>query len=124
MNVLLGDLPTAWRERADFLNQYGDPNAARLWVLVAVELERALAAFGAETMTLTEAARETGYTAGHLGGLVKRGRIPNAGRTRAPRVRRADLPIKPTHGPGRPTNRAQPAQDDGQVTNIANLIRR
>jgi hypothetical protein len=33
-------LLAAWRERAQFLADFGDPNAARLWQLAAVELER------------------------------------------------------------------------------------
>ena len=40
------------------------------------------------------AARVSGYTADHLGALVKRGKIPNAGRTGAPRIRRQDVPRK------------------------------
>ena len=98
-----GDLPALWRERADFLLEYGDPNSARLWQLAALELERAMKVFGEQTLSLVEAARESGYTPDHLGALVKRGRIPNAGRTGAPRIRRFDLPIKPPTGPGRPT---------------------
>lgn len=54
-----GDLPALWRQRADFLQQYADPNSAPLWMLAAVELERALESFGAETLTITEAARAT-----------------------------------------------------------------
>jgi hypothetical protein len=41
-----GDLLALWRERAAFLQQYGDPNSARLWQLAARELERALTAPG------------------------------------------------------------------------------
>ncbi|MDE2782551.1 MAG: hypothetical protein OXK77_06320, partial [Gemmatimonadota bacterium] len=41
-----------------------------------------------------EAARESGYSADHLGRLVRDGRIPNAGRPGAPRIARTDLPRK------------------------------
>jgi hypothetical protein len=49
MEALLipGDLVALWQQRADFLHEYGDPNSARLWRIAAVELERALEAFGA-----------------------------------------------------------------------------
>ncbi len=47
-----------------------------------------------DLLTLTEAARESGYSADHLGRLVKAGAIPNSGRTNAPRIRRKDLPRK------------------------------
>jgi hypothetical protein len=51
-----GNPPALWRQRADYLHQFGDPNSARLWMLAAVELEPALEAFGAETLTFDEAA--------------------------------------------------------------------
>jgi hypothetical protein len=47
-----------------------------------------------ELLTLRQAARESGYSADHLGRLVKTGAIPNAGRPHAPRIRRRDLPRK------------------------------
>jgi hypothetical protein len=48
----------------------------------------------AETMSLTEAAERTGYSAEHIGRLVRRGRLPNAGRKNAPRVRLGDLTLE------------------------------
>jgi hypothetical protein len=110
---LPGDLPARWRERAETLKQYGDANSARLWDIAATELERALELFGAETLTLVEAARESGYSADHLGSLVKRKKIPNAGRTHAPRIRRQDLPPKKEPGGrGRPArSRFVPSSD-------------
>lgn len=101
-STIPGDLPIEWRKRADFLRQYGDPNTARLWELAATELERAMAVMGEQTLSLTEAARVSGYTPDHLGALVKKGKIPNAGRSGAPRIRRCDLPVKEPGGPARP----------------------
>jgi hypothetical protein len=43
-------------------------------------------------MTLTEAAVCTGYSADHIGRLVRQGKIRNLGRKGAPRVRVRDLP--------------------------------
>ena len=37
-----GDLPAQWRDRAEFLSDFGDPNSARLWLLAAMELDQAL----------------------------------------------------------------------------------
>jgi len=103
MQCIPGDLPALWRNRADFLREFGDPNSARLWELAATELERALQLFGNEALSLRSASRECGFTADHLGALVKRGRIPNAGRKGAPRIRREDLPPKKQPGGrGRP----------------------
>lgn len=46
-------------------------------------------------LTLTEGARQSGYSADHLGRLIREGKIPNAGRPNSPRVRVGDLPRKP-----------------------------
>jgi len=94
-----------WRERAAYLEQFGDPTSAKLWRLAAVELEHVLKAVGDETLSLTEAAAESGFTADHLGALVRQGKLPNAGVPNAPRIRRNDLPTKRSHGPGRPARR-------------------
>ena len=96
-------LPAEWRKRAEILREYGDSNHASLWDKAAAELEKVLAAAGEETLSLVEAARVSGYSADHLGVLVKQGTIPNHGRPKAPRIRRADLPMKSPDGPGRPT---------------------
>ena len=61
----------AWRERAQFLSDFGDTNSARLWHLAAAELERALATVADETLSLVEAARISGFTPDYVGRLVK-----------------------------------------------------
>ena len=47
-----------------------------------------------DVLNLREAAEESGYSADHLGRLVREGKVPNAGRPNAPKIRRADLPRK------------------------------
>lgn len=123
MEALLipGDLPAPWRQRADFLQQYGDPDSARLWMLAAAELERALEAFGAETLTLAQAASATGYSANYLSKQIAAGAIPNAGKKHSPRVRRAGLKAKPQGGRGRPPRPAEQQQKD--ITPISKLRR-
>jgi len=74
-------------------------------MLAAAELERALALVADETLSLVEASRVSGYTPDYLGHLVKIKKIKNVGRPGAPRIRRADLPKKTSHGPGRPARR-------------------
>ena len=100
-----GDLPAQWRQRAQFLSDYGDPNVGRLWQTAAAELDDALRTLGEETLSLVEAAAVCGYTADHLGSLVRSGKIPNAGRSDAPRIRHGDLPSKSPTSPGRPRKR-------------------
>ena len=117
-----GDLPKTWRERAALLQEFGDPTSARLWQLAAVELEAAVKAVGDETLTLVEAAALSGYSADHLGHLVRHGKLRNCGRKNAPRIRRADLPIKSPTKPGRPAQQAR--TDGGAVTNISKFTRR
>ena len=104
-NTLSGDLPALWRARAETLSTYGDPNSARLWNIAATELERAMESSAAETLSLADASRICGYSAAYLSALIKHGKIPNAGRTHAPRIRRQDLPPKKQPGGrGRPAN--------------------
>ena len=53
-------------------------------------------AYDMTPLSLTAAAEESGYSARHLGREVKAGRIPNAGREKAPKILRRDLPRKPS----------------------------
>lgn len=88
-----GDLPNAWRSRAEELRPYA-PAAAEAFLRAAAELEAALREAADAALTLTEASRESGYSARRLRELVAEGQVPNAGRKHAPRIRRADLPRK------------------------------
>lgn len=91
----LGTLPATWRARAQQLQDWGSGEGlARAWDLAAIELEQSLRQEQDEALNLREAARECGLSANHLGELIRQGKIPNAGRRNAPRILRADLPIK------------------------------
>lgn len=85
----------AWRARAGELRPFA-PGVAEAFAKCADELEAAIREQGNETLNLTEAARESGYSADHLARLVKGGKIPNAGSKHRPRIRRANLPRKAT----------------------------
>ena len=89
----LNDLASAWKERAAQLAAYAPP-AAEAFREAARELDEAIAALDGETLTLRDAAHISGFSADHLGRLVREGKIPNVGRAHAPRVRRSDLPRK------------------------------
>ncbi|MEO6865029.1 MAG: hypothetical protein ABI229_06235 [Gemmatimonadaceae bacterium] len=51
-------------------------------------------AFGQQLLRIRDAAEIGGYSVRHLGRLIKRGQIPNAGRPNAPLIRLRDLPLK------------------------------
>jgi hypothetical protein len=67
---------------------------ANAWEDAASELQAHLRDTGMELLTLQAAARETGYSADHLGRLIRAGKLENHGREHAPKVRRGDLPRK------------------------------
>ena len=83
------------------LRRRGQDALAAMAESYADELEEALREHDIEALTLQEAAVESGYSADHLGRLVRDGKITSAGQPNAPRIRRADLPRKPkgTHAP-------------------------
>jgi hypothetical protein len=83
-----------WRAHADEIEPYAR-EAAAAFRRAADQLERVLNNAALEALTLEEAAVESGYSADHLGRLLREEKIPNAGRTHAPRVLRRDLPRKP-----------------------------
>lgn len=75
------------------------PNPPR-WLRIygaqtAQELADELIRISDEDFTLKEAAIVTGYSTGHLGRMIRRGKIPNAGRKTAPRIKGRHLPRKP-----------------------------
>lgn len=80
---------------AEFRDDFGDEARARALEWAAARLDAALHEFSSQQLTLAQAARESGYSPEHLGRFVRLGRIPNAGRPHAPRIRRADIPHKP-----------------------------
>ena len=87
-------LPGAWRTQAKTLRQYGGETPAVALEACAAQLEATLKERDEATLSLTDAARESGYSADHLGRLVRDGKIPNAGRPGAPRIALRHLPRK------------------------------
>jgi len=86
-----------WTAEADSLRRLGaQVDGAKLIEAIVADFQAVNRADDAETLTLIEAARESGYSSEHLGKLLRRGTIPNAGRKNAPRIRRRHLPYKPS----------------------------
>jgi hypothetical protein len=113
--VPLAQLPAEWRSRLDLLRWHGAEQVARTVEALAEELERALQAQEDELLTLNEAAAASGFSSGHLGRDVRAGRIPNAGRPNAPRIRRGDLPKKSTTLRAGPTHMNTAGAPRGQI---------
>src|SRR4051812_48813926 len=67
-------------------------DGAAICDVVIADLERILEEGNAESLTLAEAARRSGFSADHIGRLVRHGRLTNAGRKHAPRVLSRELP--------------------------------
>lgn len=100
MAMVIAALPVEWKARAKNLRQWaGASEAAKAWETAAAELEAVLSTEEDQLLDLQQASATSGYSADHLGRLVRQGRIPNAGRQNAPRIRLADLPRKPGYVP-------------------------
>ena len=85
-----------WRDHARLLRQYGSRRQAAWLEHRAAEVEAAQREQDCDLLTLTEAAAVCGYSPDHLGRLLRQGKLRNHGRSNAPRVRRVDLPRKPS----------------------------
>ena len=91
----LAKLADNWRSLADQQRRFGAETHARILEYCADELAIALRLREEELLDLRQASIESGYSADHLGRLVRDGKLPNAGRRNAPKIRRIDLPRRP-----------------------------
>ncbi len=95
MTNVVSSLAVNWRDEAALLRRRGQDALAAMAESYADELEEALREADLEALTLKEAAQESGYSADHLGRLVRQSKIPNVGQPHTPRIQRSDLPRKP-----------------------------
>ena len=95
-----------WREEAKTFRHRGADQQALLLESCACELELAIQEDSLESLTLREAADESGYSYSALQKMVARGELPNVGEKNKPLVRRGDLPRKP--------GRSEPVQENGE----------
>ena len=93
--MIVAALLSHWRSRASALERYA-PAAAQAFRDAADELAEALNG-AEETVSLKEAEMLGGYPVDSLQRMVACGRIQNVGRKGKPRIRRADVPVKPGH---------------------------
>lgn len=99
------ELALEYRDRAEAVREYArDERVASIWEAAADVLEGRFEKWALEAITLTEAAEETHYTRSALTKMVSRGDLEDVSDGGTCRVRRRDLPRKPT----RPGNDAEP----------------
>ena len=114
------DLALEWLKLADQQDQLGATAQASTLRYCAERLDSGLKAEDTTLLTLNEAAEESGFSPDHLGRLVREGKIPNAGRSGAPRIARRCLPTKSTrksHGVAE-----DPEQSDSSFEQIVQSI--
>jgi hypothetical protein len=92
-----------WRVEAEVLRRRGAEAQAVTLESAAGELEAWEREAALQALTLEEASLESGLTYSALEKGVRSGRIPNAGEKNRPRIRRCDLPRKPSRQNPRPT---------------------
>lgn len=80
-------------------SRFDDDRLAALCETHAREVRECIDEWLNEPLTLQQAAVESGYSADRLGRLVRDGTLPNAGERGSPRIRRRNLPRKPSHQP-------------------------
>jgi hypothetical protein len=91
------ELLNRWAQRAEeFQRVAAMVNGHRVISELIAELEILFREEESEILTLEQAADNSGYSVDHLARSLRSGAIPNAGRKGQPRVRRGDLPRKPT----------------------------
>ncbi len=103
--MTLAQLVAHWRQDAETLKRRGCVEAGVLLDGCAGELDRILCSCDDETLTVAEAARESGYTAAHLRHLILEGKLRDRAETGPARIRRGDLPRKPGYVPSAPLRR-------------------
>lgn len=92
-----------WIGEADAMRRRGVlADGASLLEEVLRDFDAVTRGHGDQLLTLAEAARESGYSGEYLGALLRQGRLENAGRPYAPRIRRRDLPRKASRLPPPP----------------------
>ena len=92
--MIPADLAMEFRSTAKVFREHADESIAIAYEKCANRVEQAFNEEENVLLNLQQASEESGYSADHLGRLVREDKIPNAGRQGAPRIARRDLPNK------------------------------
>ena len=104
------DLVSEWRSAAKLFREHEQAATAVAYEKCADQLEAVLELETEATLSLQEASAESGYSADHLGRMIREGKIPNAGKPGAPRIAKKDLPRNPDIAPRSSRTHLDPAQ--------------
>ena len=118
--MIPADLALEFRNTAKVFREHADESVAIAYEKCANRVEQAFNEEDNVLLNLQRASEESGYSADHLGRLVREGKIPNAGRSGAPRIARRDLPAN-----SHPTARGvaeDPEQSDSSFEQIVQSI--
>ena len=88
----IDELRARWQNARDLYQELGPEGHSRLVEAFLRDIEQLEAGEQDKILTLAEASEYSGYSTEHVGRLIRNGKIPNAGRPGAPRVRAGDLP--------------------------------
>lgn len=125
LGTKLEALAETWRTQAELFAEHECPDVAATYRRVAEQLERGLRAWEDERLTIKDAAAESGYSAEHLRRLVRSGKLDvqrNAGRKSRVKVRRGDLPAKPSGRKEVAENQASTYDPEEDARSIARPI--
>ncbi len=98
-DAFVRELVEKLRGRAAFMRRHGAAEAATTCDRIAEELDHDFRAWWLAELTVGEASIESGYSTERLRELVREGRLPDRrppGRDGEIRIRRADLPRRPS----------------------------
>jgi hypothetical protein len=95
MDVFVAMVETFLSDAAK-LEGYGAHHEAKAIRRCAALLETSIREWQLQALTLEEAEQESGFSYSALQGMVAQGKLLNAGEKYRPRVRRCDLPKKPS----------------------------
>lgn len=93
-------LALQWQqESATLRSRFGEDRTTKTLQSLSDDLLGWIEEAQSRLLNLVEASEISGYSAGHLGRLIKHGEIPNSGRPNAPKIALRELPMKPGHLP-------------------------
>jgi hypothetical protein len=90
------ELRALWSARQTECVQFGTQvDGAKVMAAFLADFDSVTVSEEEQALSLSEAARISGYSREHLARLVRSASIPNVGAKNRPRIRRKDLPRKP-----------------------------